>query len=151
MQYNYFSSGFNKWPNTSSWGSVRIFLGGYLYAVTQHLLTRRNSLKGFPRSLGQRPHFIGFFDFIESFDSLLVLSFLSHRHQPSFESFVMLVHEAQAMILTKAARGIKAFDYNDVYLVKNCPSNEYLSSKRDLLVWKMIWVPEGAYVQTTVY
>ncbi len=39
-------------------GSVRIFLQGYLYAVTQHLLTRRNfiflnSLKGFWRSLGE--------------------------------------------------------------------------------------------------
>ena len=38
--------------------SVRIFLGGYLYAVTQHLLTRRNflflnSLKGFRISLEQ--------------------------------------------------------------------------------------------------
>jgi hypothetical protein len=37
-----------------------------LYAVTQHLLTRRNflflnSLKGFQRSLGQRAHFIFFF------------------------------------------------------------------------------------------
>ena len=38
--------------------SVRIFLGGYLYAVTQHLPTRRsflflNSLKGFWISLEQ--------------------------------------------------------------------------------------------------
>ena len=52
--------------------TVRIFLGGYLYAVTQHLLTRRNFLflnylKGYPRSLGQRPHVV---DFIDSFDSL---------------------------------------------------------------------------------
>ena len=46
--------------------SVRIFLGGYLYAVTQHLLTRRNFLflnspRGFRSSLGQRDHFIHFF------------------------------------------------------------------------------------------
>jgi hypothetical protein len=41
-----------------AWGSggVKIFLQGYPYAVTQHLLTRRNflflnSLKGFQRSL----------------------------------------------------------------------------------------------------
>jgi len=47
---------------------VRIFLGGYLHAVTQHFLTRRNFLflnspRGFRRSLGQRPHFICFIDF----------------------------------------------------------------------------------------
>ena len=81
--------------------TVRIFLGGYLYAVTQHLLTRRNFLflnflKGFPRSLGQRPHVI---DFTLSFDSLLAISFLSHHFQPSFESFAMLVFEAQPAIL----------------------------------------------------
>ena len=43
--------------------SVRIFLGGYLYAVTQHLLTRRNflflnSLKGFWRSPAEISLFI---------------------------------------------------------------------------------------------
>jgi hypothetical protein len=43
-----------------------------LYAVTQHLLTRRNflflnSLEGFQRSLGQRAHFINFIFFILSF------------------------------------------------------------------------------------
>ena len=51
---------------------MRIFLGGYIYAVTQHLLTRRNfhflflnSLKGFWSSLEQRPHFIHFIYFID--------------------------------------------------------------------------------------
>jgi hypothetical protein len=44
-----------------------------LYAVTQHLLTRRNflflnSLKGFQRSLGQRAHF-----FFSSFPKLKAL------------------------------------------------------------------------------
>ena len=67
MQNKYFSSGFNKWPNSLSWGSVRIFLGGYLYAVTQHLLTRRNflflnSLKGFWRSPAEISLFICFTD-----------------------------------------------------------------------------------------
>ncbi len=62
MQHNYFSTGFHKQPNTLSWGSVRIFLQGYLYAVTQHLLTKRNflflnSLKDFWRSLGEISQF----------------------------------------------------------------------------------------------
>ena len=48
---------------------MRIFLGGNLYAVTQHLLTRRNFLflnspRGFRSSLGQRAHFICFLGFI---------------------------------------------------------------------------------------
>ncbi len=30
MQHNYFSTGFRKWPNTASWGSVRISTHGYL-------------------------------------------------------------------------------------------------------------------------
>jgi hypothetical protein len=43
-----------------------IFLGGYLYAVTQHLLTRRNFLflnppRGFRSSLGKRAHLYSLF------------------------------------------------------------------------------------------
>ena len=30
MRNKYFSADFHNWPNTLSWGSVRIFLGGYL-------------------------------------------------------------------------------------------------------------------------
>ncbi len=93
--------------------------------MTQHLLTRRNflflnSLKGFPRSLGQRPHFIDFIgciDFIDSFDSLLALSILSHHYQPSFVSFVMLVHEAQPAILTGSLVVIKSFAKRSKVLV----------------------------------
>ncbi len=71
MQHNYFSAGFHKWPNTLSWGCVRIFLHGYLYAVTQHLLKRRkflflNSLKGFWRSLAD----ISYFHFVDNSNHL---------------------------------------------------------------------------------
>ncbi len=76
-----------------------IFLRGYLLVVTQHLVikmefTGLNFPRGFRSSLGQRPHFICFLGFNQS------LSFLSHLHQPSFESFAMLVYEAQPAILT---------------------------------------------------
>ncbi len=51
--------------------SVRIFLHGYLYAVTWHLITRRNflflnSLKGFQRSLAE----ISYFHFDDDFNHL---------------------------------------------------------------------------------
>ncbi len=59
-QNKYIWTGFHKWPNTSSWGSVRIPTRN-LYAVTQHLHTRRNfiflnSPRGFRRSLEERSH-----------------------------------------------------------------------------------------------
>ncbi len=99
MQNNYCLSGFNKWPNTSSWGSVRIYLRGYLFVWLQYLVSKEeflflNSPRGFRSSLGQRAHFIRFDGFNQP------LSFLSHLYQQSSESFMMLVFEAQPTILT---------------------------------------------------
>ncbi len=59
-QNKYFWTGFHKWPNTLQWGSVRIPTWN-LYAVTQHLLSRRNfkflnSPRGFQRSLEERSY-----------------------------------------------------------------------------------------------
>ena len=56
-----------------------------------------NSPRGFRSSLEQRAHFISF-------------SFLSHLYQPSFESFVMLVFEAQPAILTSNIESRSRFD-----------------------------------------
>jgi hypothetical protein len=43
--------------------------------------------------------------------AFLTLSFLSHLYQPSFESFVMLVHEAQPMVLTLCRRVVSVLAY----------------------------------------
>ena len=84
-----------------------IFLRGYLLVVTQHLVIKMeftvlNSPRGFRSSLGQRPHFLRFLGFNQP------LSFLSHLHQPSFESLAMLVYEAQPAILTRSCRSIES-------------------------------------------
>jgi hypothetical protein len=74
---------------------VRIFLHGYLYAVTQHLLTRTkflflNSLKGFWRSLAE----ISYFHFVDNSNQQkdLVICILW--------TLVMSSSDAQAKILT---------------------------------------------------
>ena len=78
---------------------VRISLGRYLYAVTQHLLTRRNflflnSLKGFWR--WRSPAEIQLFiDFIHFIDFLMIKA---SQEKTLFESFVMLIHKAQPAI-----------------------------------------------------
>ncbi len=96
MQHIYFSTGFHKWPNTSSWGSVRIFLQGYLYAVTQHLLTRQNflslnSLKVFWRSLAEISQYFHFVDNSNHLTDLVIRILWT---------LVMSISDAQGMMLT---------------------------------------------------
>jgi hypothetical protein len=67
-----------------------------------------NFPRGFWSSLGQRPHFLRFLGFNQP------LSFLSHLHQPSFESFAMLVYEAQPAILTTKACHKALYSWNSL-------------------------------------
>ncbi len=90
MQNNYISTGFSKWPNTSSWESVRIFLQGYLYAVTQHLLTRWNFLffnflKGFQRPFAEISQYWQLCNFIDNSNHLkdLIIRILWNWQRPS--------------------------------------------------------------------
>jgi hypothetical protein len=74
---------------------VRIFLQGYLYAVTQHLLTRRyflflNSLNVFWRSLGEISQFHNFYNSNHLKDLVICILW----------TLVMSFSDAQAMILT---------------------------------------------------
>ncbi len=84
---------------------VRIFLQGYPYAVTQHLLTRRNflflnSLKDFQRSLAEISQFqqSQLFHFVDNSNHLkdLVIFILW--------TLVIFFSNAQAMILTVLLR-----------------------------------------------
>ncbi len=105
MENKYISTGFYKWPNTLSLGSVRIFLNGHLYAVTQHLLTRRNflflnSLKGFQRSLAEISQYYHFVDNSNHLKDLVICILWT---------LVMSLFDAQAMILTVIPSGKQTY------------------------------------------
>ena len=53
-QNKYFSADFCKWPNIWSWGSVRIFLRGYLFVWLQYLVSKEEFLFfKFPKRLSE--------------------------------------------------------------------------------------------------